>query len=156
MRNIIRIAVAVLIMAAAVPMRAQEPTEWKRVNDSTWVRWGANSMGTYDETAYPVSTDIMVAEINNDLRKLSRIRAGMLGCGAVAAFGGVWAFRNAGNNKSVVPPIIVTSAAGVAATVLGIVEIGVLDRSRVFISPEGVVIRIGETSKRHFFELNKR
>lgn len=156
MRNIIKIAVAVLIMAAALPGRAQEPTEWKRVNDSTWVRWGENAMGAYGETAHPVATDIMVAEINNDLRNLSRIRAGMLGCGALAALGGVWAVRNAGNNKSTVAPIIVMSAAGVASTVLGIVEIDVLYRSRVFVSPEGVVIRIGGTNKRHFFEVGKR
>ena len=35
MRNIIKIAVAVLIMAAAVPMRAQE---WTKVNDTTYIR----------------------------------------------------------------------------------------------------------------------
>lgn len=156
MRELVKIAVAVLIMAAVVPAKGQAPTEWKRVNDSTWVRWGENAMGVYAETARQADIELMVADINNDLLKVSHIRCGVLGCGAVAALGSVWAVANQRAKKSTVIPTVIISVSGVAATALGIAEISVLWRDRVYVSPEGVVIRIGESGKRRFIGAGQR
>jgi hypothetical protein len=51
MKDFIKIAVAVLIMAAAVPMRAQE---WTKVNDTTYIRQFVQTNGMLTEYAKPV------------------------------------------------------------------------------------------------------
>ncbi|MBQ1703618.1 MAG: hypothetical protein II021_04015, partial [Oscillospiraceae bacterium] len=82
MKDFIKIAVAVLIMAAAVPMRAQE---WEKANDTTYVRRFEQSTGTLTEYANPVDMAALTAKLNNDMRSAALCRAGAFGCGFVAA-----------------------------------------------------------------------
>ena len=99
MRNIIKIAVAVLIMAAAVPMRAQE---WEKVNDTTYVRRFEQSTGTLTEYANPVDMAALTAKLNNDMRSAALCQAGAFGCGfaAVAAGSGLHSRRTRGDGHS--------------------------------------------------------
>ena len=78
MRTIISIIAAVLIMAAAVPMRAQE---WNKVNDTTYARFTAEKYGVTTEYAEPVDMTALTVKINNDLRKVALCQTGCLVAG---------------------------------------------------------------------------
>lgn len=147
--------VAALMLAAIAPVKAQNESEWKRLSDTTWARWGENSMGAYAETAAPADIDRIVSEINNDLRKVARLKAGVLACGAVASIGGIWAARNVINNKSVTVPGVVVGVAGLTALGLQVAEIVTLNREMVYITPEGVVVSLRSSGKKKFIEVAK-
>lgn len=148
MRNLIKISVAVLIMAAAVPMRAQRVTEWKPTNDTTYIRWVYGKDAVYFETGTPADLGSVVVGINNDLRKVSHLKAGKLACGAVAGIGGLWAAANAKHGRKVTAPAVVMGAAGLTALILEVVETCTLNRSRLSLTPDGVVVRITGDSRR--------
>jgi hypothetical protein len=137
MKDFIKIAVAVLIMAAAVPMRAQE---WSKVNDTTYARFTVEKYGVTTEYAEPVDMTALTVKLNNDLRSAALCRAGAFGCGFVAAAAGLGSVM-AYNGKS--------TTLNAAAILFGFaclgLEIGAIDKmyqSRVYIAPDGVAIRL--------------
>ena len=144
MRNIITIAVAVLIIAAAVPGRAQE---WEKANDTTYVRRFEQSTGTLTEYANPVDMAALTAKLNNDMRSAALCQAGAFGCGFVAAAAGIGsAIAYNGNSTT-----LNTAAVLFSLACLGL-EIGAIDKMyqrRVYVAPDGVVIRIGRTEDRY-------
>lgn len=151
MRNIIKIAVAVLIMAAAVPMRAQE---WEKLNDTTYVRRFEQSTGTLTEYANPVDLAALTIKINNDLRSAALCRAGAFGCGFAAIASGLGSAM-AYNGKS--------TTLNAAAFLFGLaclgLEIGVIDKmyqSRVYIAPDGVAIRLNRTEQPKYDNKRRR
>ena len=142
MRNLIKIAVAVLIMAAAEPMMAQE---WEKVNDTTYVRRFEQSTGTLTEYANPVDMAALTVKLNNDLRGAALCQAGSFGCGFVAAAAGLGS-AIAYNGKS--------TTLNAAAVLFGLAslffEIGAIDKMyqrRVYVAPDGVVIRFNRTEQ---------
>lgn len=140
MRNIIKIAVAVLIMAAAVPMRAQE---WEKANDTTYIRQFVQTNGMLTEYAKPVDMAALTMKINNDLRGAALCQAGCLVTGGIATVATVSNVRNHnGKSKPLIAAATITGLAGVG---LGIASIFFLNKEKVYISPDGVVIRITHT-----------
>lgn len=145
MRNIIKIAVAVLIMAVAVPGRAQE---WEKANDTTYVRRFEQSTGTLTEYANPVDMAALTVKLNNDLRGAALCQAGAIGCGFVAAAAGLGS-AIAYNGKSTT---LNTASVLFGLACLGL-EIGAIDKmcqKRVYIAPDGVVIRLNRTEQPKF------
>lgn len=145
MKYFIKIAVAVLIMAAAVPIRAQE---WTKMNDTTYVRRFEQSTGTLTEYANPVDMAALTVKINNDLRSAALCQAGAFGCGFVAAAAGLGSAMTY-NGKS--------TTLNAAAVVFGLaclgLEIGAIDKmcqKRVYVAPDGVVIRLNRTEQPKF------
>lgn len=141
MRNIITIAVAVLIMAAAVPMRAQD---FNRLNDTTWVRHTLQKDGVITEYAYAVDQAAHMATLNNSMRNTANLLAGSIGSAALASAAAYINYNNGNKNAFLKASTLVFGMASVAMSVVGIVE---LHQERVYLSPEGVVIRIGKIDK---------
>ena len=142
MRNLIKIAVAVLIMAAAVPMRAQE---WEKANDTTYVRRFEQSTGTLTEYANPVDMAALTVKLNNDMRSASLCRAGAFGCGFAAIASGLGSAIAYNGNSTTLNTVAVIF--GLAC--LGL-EIGAIDKmcqKRVYVAPDGVVIRLNRTEQ---------
>jgi hypothetical protein len=145
MRNIITIAVAVLIMAAAVPMRAQE---WTKVNDTTYVRRFEQSTGTLTEYANPVDMTALTAKLNNDMRSASICRGAAVGFGFAAAGAALLsATKSGGQNKALNAMSVVF---GLACLGLEIGSIDIMSQKRVYIAPDGVVIRLNRTEQPKF------
>ena len=144
MKDFIKIAVAVLIMAAAVPMRAQE---WTKVNDTTYVRRFEQSTGTLTEYANPVDMAALTAKLNNDMRSAALCRAGAFGCGFVAAAAGLGsAIAYNGNSTTLNTAAVIFGLASLCF------EIGAIDKMyqrRVHVATDGVVIRICRTEDRY-------
>lgn len=142
MRNIITIAVAVLIMAAAVPMRAQE---WTKVNDTTYARFTLEKYGVTTEYAEPVDMTALTVKLNNDLRSASICRGAAVGCGFAAAGAALWsAYKFGGQNKALNAMSVVF---GLACLGLEIGSIGIMSQKQVYIAPDGVVIRLTRTER---------
>ena len=137
---------AALLLAAVAPLRAQE---WKRVNDTTWTRFGENQMGVYTETATLCDISQLVAENNNRMRSAGLCFGGSMACGAIA--GGILYLNN---RKGDAIPFFNVLGIGfgigsLALSVKGCVE---LAAKRVYLTPEGVVVRITHSTKRKFIE----
>lgn len=146
------IIIAAMMLAAVAPMRAQD---FQKVNDSTWVRYGVNEMGVYDETAAPINVNMMVAEINNDLIRCAHLRSAALGCGAVSMLSAAWAVNRAKHSKPIVFQEVVCGVMVVGAVALEVAEIVTLNRKKVYITPEGVAIRITHSNKKKIIEYTK-
>ena len=140
MRTIISIIAAVLIMAAAVPMRAQE---WNKVNDTTYARFTAEKYGVTTEYAEPVDMTALTVKINNDLRKVALCQTGCLVAGGISAAAAlVNAYEFNGKKNGLTAASIIFGVAGVG---LGVASIVCTYKNRVYIAPDGVVIRISRT-----------
>lgn len=140
MKDFIKIAVAVLIMAAAVPMRAQE---WTKVNDTTYIRQFIHTDGVLTDFAEPVDMVALTAKINNDLRAASLCQAGCfvsVGIATVATL--VNLNKHNGKSKGLEATSILFGLGGVG---LAVTSIALLHQDKVYIGPEGVVIRITHT-----------
>ncbi len=144
MKKIIKIAVAVLIMAAAVPMRAQE---WEKVNDTTWQRmWAAwpNSKPVL-ETGTAITAMELAIETNRRTRQAGFCMLGSMGC--VAISGGIALLNHSrvGTGSKSVDGLAI--GFGVAALGLEIAGAALLIGPRVSVTPEGVVVKIGRQRK---------
>lgn len=140
MRNIFRIAVALLILAAALPASGQE---WNRVNDTTYVRYTIQSNGVLTEYAEPVDMEAHIMKLNNDLRSASLLQACSLGAGAAACAIELVNISSYGGKSS---------SLNTAGVILGLASMGLYIGSvckthqrRVYMGPDGVVIRITRT-----------
>lgn len=150
MRNIIKIAVAMLIMAAALPGMAQE---WKKVNDTTYARSYTRSDGVVTDYATPVDVTAMTVKINNDLRSAALCQFGCMGAGAVSAAAAlVNAYEHDGKSTSLTVGTIVF---GVASIGLGVASIVKMNQKRVYLAPDGVVVRINRTDEPKY-DIKKR
>lgn len=142
MKDFIKIAVAVLIMSAAVPMSAQE---WTKVNDTTYVRRTMSKIGVTSEYAEPVDAMALTMKINNDLRTVAACQGIAMGCGFAATAAAIVSVRRYnGENK----------ALNVAAVALGLASLGfeiggidLMSQKPVYIAPDGVVIRLTRTEQ---------
>ena len=142
MKNIIKIAVAVLIMAAAMPLRAQA---WTMVNDTTYARFTVGQFGVTTEYAEPVDMTALTVKLNNDLRRASICRGTAVGCGFAATGAALWsAYKFGGQNKALNAMSVVF---GLACLGLEIGSMTVMSQKRVYIAPDGVVIRITRTER---------
>lgn len=133
------IIIAAVMLAAIAPMRAQD---FIRLNDTTWVRSFEQKGGTTTEYAYPVDLTRLTVENNNSMRSAGSCFLGGLCC--VAISGGSGAIYAVGGGKAFLAGAIVFAT---ASTVLDIVGCFKLKRSRVYITEEGVAIKIGKTDK---------
>ena len=141
MRNIIKIADAVLIMAAAMPMRAQE---WTKLNDTTYVRHFMQTKGVVTEYAHTLDMVTWNTKLNNDMRGAALCQAGAMGCGVAAGVTGL--LSALGNNRAT--GLTVTSLVFLAAGVgFGVASIVKLHQNKVYITPDGVAIRISRTER---------
>lgn len=141
MKDFIKIAVAVLIMAAAVPMRAQE--EWTKVNDTTYIRQFIHTNGVVTDFAEPVDMAALTVKINNDLRKVALCQTGCLVAGGISAVAAlVNAYEHNGQNTGLKAATIIFGIAGVG---LGVASIVFTYKNRLYVGPGGVVIRISRT-----------
>ena len=142
MRNIVKIAVAVLIMAAAMPMRAQE---WTKVNDTTYARFTVHKDGVMSEYAEPVDMTALTVKLNNDLRSASICRGTAVGCGFAATGAALWsAYKYDGKSKALNAMCVVF---GIACLGLEIGSIDIMSQKRVYVATDGVVIRITRTER---------
>lgn len=151
-----QIIIAALLMAAIAPIKAQDLSQWRKVNDTTWVRYGENSQGVYSEIGIPVNHAEQLMGINNDLNKYANLETGVLVCGAVAAGCGVWATNRIQHNKSVLAPGVAIGVAGITALVLKVAGIKTLSRQNLYLTPDGVVIKIGKSNKKRFIDVEKQ
>ena len=133
---------AALILAAIAPMDAQD---FNKLNDTTWVRQFVYSDGVVTEYAYQVDQATHMAKLNNDMRTAALYQAGALGCG-FACFGAAAlnSIHYEGKSKFLNATTIVFGLAGLG---FEIASIDKLCQKRVYMSPEGVVIRIGRVDK---------
>lgn len=142
MRNIITIAVAVLIMAAAVPIRAQE---WTKVNDTTYIRQFVQTNGMLTEYAKPVDAITLTMKINNDLRTVAACQGIAIGCGFAATAAAIVSVRRYnGNNKALNVAAVALGLAGLGFEIGGI---DLMSQKPVYIAPDGVVIRLTRTEQ---------
>ena len=142
MKDFIKIAVAVLIMAAAVPMRSQE---WTKVNDTTYARFTVEKDGVTSEYAEPVDMTALTVKLNNDLRSASICRGAAVGCGFAATCAALWsAYKFGGQNKALNAMSVVF---GLACLGLEIGSIDMMSQKQVYIAPDGVVIRLTRTER---------
>ena len=118
---------AALLLAAVAPLWGQD---FKQANDSTWIRWGVNTMGLYEEVASPVDYNLIVADINNDLRRCAHLKAGALGCGAVSGLSAFWALQRSKHGKPIVLQEVICGLSAVGCLVLEISEIVTLNRDK--------------------------
>ena len=141
MKDFIKIAVAVLIMAAAVPMRAQE--EWTKVNDTTYIRQFIHTNGILTDFAEPVDMAALTVKINNDLRKVALCQTGCLVAGGISAVAAlVNGTEHNGNNTGLTAASIIF---GIGSLGLGVASIVFTYKNRLYVGPDGVVIRISRT-----------
>ena len=151
MRTIISIIAAVLIMAAAVPMRAQE---WTKVNDTTYIRQFIHTDGVLTDFAEPVDMVALTAKINNDLRAASLCQAGCLASGGIATVASlVNVNKHLGKSKGLEAVSILF---GIGGACLGVASIALLHQDKVFIGPDGVVIRITHTESPKYDNKRRR
>lgn len=139
MKMIIKIAVAVLIMAAAMPMRAQE---WTKLNDTTWVSYTLTKNGVITDYAYQVDQTKLIAELNNDMRRAALWQYASLGMSVATMIEG---FRYASEPTD--GRLAATIILGCATTAFFITSWYQLHNKKVFVTPEGVIIKIGRTDK---------
>ena len=145
MKDFIKIAVAVLIMAAAVPMRAQEFT---KVNDTTYIRQFIHTNGVVTDFAEPVDMQALTVKINNDLRSVALCQTGCLAAGGISAVAAlVNVNKHNGKNKGLEAASIIF---GIAGACLGVASIVFTYKDRLYIAPDGVVIRISRTEQPKF------
>ena len=104
-------------------------------------------MGLYEEVASPVDYNLIVADINNDLRRCAHLKAGALGCGAVSGLSAFWALQRSKHGKPIVLQEVICGLSAVGCLVLEISEIVTLNRDKVYLTPEGVVVRITHSTK---------
>lgn len=131
--------IAALLLAAIAPLSAQE---WHQVNDTTWRRDFVRSDGVITDYAYAVDPVSWATQINNDLHNAALLQYAMMGTAALAAIDMMlYAMRP-------------SSARLMAGIALGAASIGCyaasvaqLHQKRVYVSPEGVIIRIGRTER---------
>lgn len=141
MKDFIKIAVAVLIMAAAMPMRAQE---WTKVNDTTYVRHFMQTKGVVTDYANTLDMVTWNTKLNNDMRSAALCQAASMGCGVAAGVTGL--LSALGNNRA--PGLTVTSLVFLAASVgLEVASVVKLHQNKVYITPDGVAIRISRTER---------
>lgn len=150
MRNIIKIAVALLIMAAALPGMAQE---WKKVNDTTYARSFTRSDGVVTDYATPVDVTAMTVKINNDLRSAALLQVGSIGSSVAA--GGIALFNATHYSGEDTMLNVATVLLGLASAGLGVASIVKMYQRRVYIAPDGVVIRISRTEEPKY-DIKKR
>ena len=151
MRNIIKIAVALLIMATAVPVMAQE---WEKVDDTTYVRRFIHTDGVLTDYAEPVDMTALTMKINNDLRSASLCQFGCMGSGAVATAAAlINASEHGGKSTTLTTATVIF---GIASVGLGIASVCKLYRQRVYMAPDGVVIRITRTDKPKYNNKKRR
>lgn len=131
MKNII--IIAALMIAAASPLRAQE---WVRVNDSTWIR----NRSTDVDYAYKVDNQALLYKINNDLRAAALYQVGAWGTGVATAIMAGSYVQEPTNSR-----LVATIALGVVTFGLEVASVCHIYQRRVFLSPEGIAIRIGKT-----------
>lgn len=145
MKDFIKIAVALLIMAAAVPMRAQE---WTKLNDTTYIRQFIHTNGVVTDFAEPVDMAALTVKINNDLRSAALCQTGCLVAGGISAVSAlVNANKHNGKNKGLEAASIIF---GLGSFGLGVASIVFTYKNRVYIAPDGVVIRISRTEQPKF------
>lgn len=141
MKRMIIIAVAVLIMAAAVPMRAQE---WTKVNDTTYVRHFMQTKGVVTEYAHTLDMVEWNTKLNNDMRSAALCRAGAIGCCAASVAMGVAYIAKSNHSKGLLVAGVAFLGASVCLDVASVVK---LHQNKVYITPEGVAIRISRTER---------
>lgn len=141
MKDFIKIAVAVLILAAAVPMRAQE---WQKVNDTTYMRQFTQVNGVLTEYAETLDMVKWNTKLNNDMRSAALFHAGAIGCGVASAAFGLVSLSGSGRRKGANIASLVLLAAGLGLEITGTVY---LHQNRVYLTPEGVAIRISRTER---------
>lgn len=141
MRIIISIIAAVLIMAAAVPMRAQE---WVKLNDTTYVRHFMQTKGVVTEYANTLDMVAWNTKLNNDMRSAALCQAGAIGCGAASAAMGIAYIAKSNHSKGL---LVAGAAFLVASVVLKVASVVKLHQNKVYITPDGVAIRISRTER---------
>ena len=141
MKTFISIIAAMLIALAAVaPVRAQEFT---KVNDTTYIRQFIHTNGVLTDFAEPVDMVALTVKINNDLRKVALCQTGCLVAGGISAVAAlVNANKHYGKNKGLKAASIIF---GIGSFGLGVASIVFTYKNRLYIGPDGVVIRISRT-----------
>lgn len=128
---------AALLLAAVAPLRAQD---FNRLNDTTWVRHFVHTNGVVTDYAYKLDQAALTAKLNNDLRSAALCQVGCLGTGALCMLE-VYRYGQKQTNARLAAAIVF----GVASLGCGIASVCKLYQKRVYVSPEGVIIRIGHT-----------
>lgn len=141
MRHIIKIAVAMFIMAAAVPGMAQD---FQKLNDSTYVRYIQQTKSIWAEYATPIDMVAWNTKLNNDMRNAALCQAGAIGCGVAAGATGLLSALSKGPSTGLAVASIVFCAAGLGLEIASIV---CLHQNKVYITPDGVAIRISRTER---------
>ena len=135
------IIIAALLLAAIAPLRAQD---FEKLNDSTWVRRYVYSYGTLSEYASPVDQSALLDKHNNDMRSAALLQAGSLTTGALASF---VAYKNAtrfGGDDFLNATAIVL---GVGSVAMGVASVFKLYQRKVYLTPEGVIVRINRVEQ---------
>lgn len=133
------IIMAALILAAIAPMSAQDFT---RLNDTTWVRNTMLTNGIMTEYASSIDNAALTVKINNDLRNAALCQAGAFGMGMLA---GIESLRYA--QKQTKARRAGAIAFGVAAFAFEIASVCHMYQERMYLTPEGVIVKIGRTEK---------
>lgn len=136
------IIIAAMVLAAIAPLSAQD---FNKLNDTTWVRHFVHSDGVVTEYAYKVDQAAHIAKLNNDMRKFGLLEAGAVVAGGVAALAELTNVKkHNGKNTALDMAAVVL---GIGSVGMGVAGICVMIEDRLYVSPEGVIIRIGKVEK---------
>lgn len=130
---------AALLLAAVAPLWGQD---FIRQNDTLWTRQFVHKDGVVTDYAYKLDQSALIAQLNNDMRSAALCQAGCVVTGAAATLEAILYAKNPSGFRKGAAIVF-----GVASFGLGIASICKLYQKRVYVSPEGVIIRIGHTDK---------
>ena len=131
--------IATIILASIASLRAQG---WERINDTTWVRQYKTNKSVQLEYAYPIDANQIVVDNNNAMREAGACFLGSIGCAAAA--GTLVYVGEKARSTSVIVGAIALGAMSLGLEIGGMCK---LLRNRVYLTPEGVVVKIGKKDK---------
>ena len=144
MKYIIKIAVALLIMAAAMPTMAQD---YQKVNDSLYVlhdvAWPSHdSVVRY---AVPVDMSRVVARNSQAINTAGWCMTAGAGC---ALASGMFVYRASKTKREPKPLWVGAAVMGTAAFVFETIGAINLIGERVYLAPDGMVVKLTKTEKK--------
>lgn len=136
------IIITALLLAAIAPIKAQD---WHRINDTTWVSYTNTTQGVITDYAYQVDQAMLIAKHNNNMRTFGLLQLGCMASEGIAFAATMYNMNKYGGNKdSLKGAAFVFGLAGLG---MGIGSIGAIVQDKVYLTPEGIIVKIGRTEK---------
>ena len=135
-----QLIIAALLLAAIAPMKAQD---WNRLNDTTWVSYTLTKNGVITDYAYQVDQSQLLAIHNNTMRTFGFLELGCMASEGIAVLATLQNARKFNNqSKGLKAASIIFGLAGLG---MGIAGVSIMVQDKVYLTPEGIIIKIGKT-----------